>query len=108
MREYDRLTMLLAKCLRWDGLSQKEAEKIVRNHAETEAKKQRTLPVVVLRREWERLKTAKAHKNINEYIANGDLPQMDFEEFEATKSFFKRMYQNVRKYIRDSHRKEQK
>ena len=108
MREYDRLTRLLAQCLKWDGLSQKEAEKIVRNHAESEAKKQRKLPVEILRFEWERLKTAKAHKNINEYIANGDLPQMDFEEFEATKSFFKQMYQNVRKYIRDSHRKEQK
>ena len=100
MREYDRLTMLLAKCLKYEGLSQKDAERIVREHAETEAKKQRTIPLYVLRTDWERLKKAKAHKNINEYIANGSLHQMDFDEFEETKGFFRRMYQSIRRHCR--------
>lgn len=104
MREYDRLVMLLAKCLKYDGLSQKEAEAIVREHAETESKRKNTLPLLILRSEWERLKNAKAHRNINQYVADGLMPEMDFEEFEETKGIFKQMYRNVRKHIRETRR----
>lgn len=105
VREYDRLVSLLARSLKYEGLSQKDAEKIVREHAESEAKRQRTIPLYVLRSDWVRLGKAKAHKNINEYIANGSLHQMDFEEFEETKSFFRRMYQSVRRRRRENRMK---
>lgn len=100
VRELDRLIHAVACCVQNEGESLHDAEKRVRRIAEEQQRIEGRPALIIVREMWARFKKAHAHKDVNDFIANGQMPPCDYEEFDKRKAALKIFHRNARRYCK--------